>query len=108
MVHWRKNDAVCVQAGFGSVRFVDAGGSCSQIENFDDGTSQRSGIPAVPAANIISSDSPLPVGRAGQRDQRVLTGDIVFHLHGITHRINIRDGGFHTIVDQDTALHSLL
>jgi len=63
----------------------------------------RAGKAAVSAADIVSGNASLLVGRPRQRDQCFLAGHEMGDLYGIAHSVDIRHGGFHPLVDSDAA-----
>ena len=106
MAHGGENDLVRIQPGFFRIGFVDAGGGGGQIKYFDDAAALRAGIPAVAAADIVRRDPSLLVGGACQRNKRILPGDKMLHLHRIAYGVNVGNGRFHPVIDQDAALDS--
>ena len=71
-------------------------------------------VPWAPAkrllepADDVGGDAPLLVGRPGERDERVVAGDEVAHLHGVAHGVDVLDAGLHAIVHGDAALDAPL
>ena len=61
---------------------------------------------AVSAADIVSGNASLLVGRPRQRDQRFLAGHEMGDFYGIAHSIDVRHGGFHPLVDSDAATNT--
>ena len=62
-------------------------------------------VPWAPAKRLSSPQmTSLLVGRASERDERILAGDEVAHLHGVAHGVYVLDAGFHAIVHDDAAL----
>ena len=60
----------------------------------------------VTAANVVSDNSALLVCRAGKRDECVCISYKIFDLHRISNRINVRNRGFHFVIDHNTAFYS--
>ena len=58
---------------------------------------------AVAAADIVSRNPSLLIGRTGQCDPGILSGDPVTDLHGIARCVDIRNGSFHAAVHNNTA-----
>ena len=104
VAHGGEDHLVHIQTGLFRVGLVDAGGGRSHIKYLDDAASLRTQIAAVTTADIVSNDPPLLVGRTGQRDQSVLSGDIVLHLHRIACSVDIGHRGLHPVVDHNAAL----
>ena len=104
MAHGGKKYGVHVQASLFRVGFVHAGDSGGQVKHLDDRTALRPPIPAVAAADVVRRNAPLPVGGTGQRNQRVLPGDGVLHLHRVAHGVNVGNRGLHAVVDHNAAL----
>ena len=80
-------------------------GRC-QAKQLQNRRALRAGKAAASAANIISSNSSLLVGRPCQRDQRFLAGHEMGDLHSIAHSVDVRHGGFHPLVDSDAATNT--
>lgn len=59
----------------------------------DNGTSLGAGIAAVAATDVIRGDPALLVGRSGQGNYSILTGDKVLYLHGIANGIDVSASG---------------
>ena len=83
VAHGRKDHLIHIQSGLFRVGLVDAGGGRSHIKYLDDTASLRTQIAAVTTADIVRDDAPLLVCGTGQRDQSILTGDIVLDLHRV-------------------------
>ena len=86
--------------------FVDAREGRRQIKDLQNGGALRAGKAAASAADIVSGNASLLVGRPCQRDQRFLPGHEMGDLHGIAHSIDVRHGGFHLLVDSDAATNT--
>ena len=97
--HGVVRDAGAVASGLGK-----PGGSGREIEHLDDRGALGTGEAAVQSANDVGCHAPLLVGRPGKRDERVIAGDEVAHLHGVAHGVDVLDAGFHAIVHDDAAL----
>src|SRR5450830_1389199 len=78
-----------------------AGGSCGQVEDFDDGCPLRVPVHVIMPHNVVGGDACLPVGRACQRDERLALRDEVFDLDDVTDGIDIGVTGAEVLVHQD-------
>ena len=88
--------------------FIDPRGGRCQAKQFQNRRTLRAGKAAVAAADIVSGNASLLVGRSRQRNQRFLPGHEMGDLYGIAHSIDVRHGGFHPLVDSDAATNTKL
>ena len=63
---------------------------------------------AITTTNIISNDPSLLIGWTSQRNQCIITRNIMFYLNCITCCINIRYRSFHPVIHYDTSLDAKL
>ena len=103
MAHRRENYGVYGDPGFFSIGFIDSRGRSSHIKHLDHGAALATKIVAVATADIVGSNTALPVSRAGKSNQGILTGDKMLDLYGIAHSIDIRFRGFHPVIDQNAS-----
>ena len=61
-----------------------------QIKEADNGRSLRAAEMDIAAANCVSGDAALPIGWAGQGDQRRPTAGELADLDGVAHRKDVR------------------
>ena len=108
VAHGGEDHLVHVVARLFGVGLVEAGGGGGHVKELEHGAALGAGVAAVPAADIVRGDAPLLVRRARQRYHRILAGDIVLHLHRISHGVDIRVGGLHPLVHNDAALEPQL
>ena len=104
MAHRGEHHGVVRDAGALASGLGKPGGSGREIEHLDDRGALGTGEAAVQSANDVGCHAPLLVGRPGKRDERVIAGDEVAHLHGVAHGVYVLDAGFHAIVHDDAAL----
>ena len=102
--HGRQDDRIHIQSGFFRVGFVNAGRCRCHVENLDHRAALRTFESAVSAADVVCRNAPLLVCGACQRNQGILPGDEVFHLHSVAYRIDVRDRSLHPVVDHDASL----
>ena len=106
MAHRRKNYLIYIQScPFGN-GFVNSGNGCSQVKDLDYAAALRTEIAAVIAADIISGNPPLFIGRTCQRNQCVLPGNTVLYLYCIPYRIDVLNRGFHSVIDDNAVLYA--
>ena len=86
--------------------FIDPRRGRCQAKQLQNRRALRAVKAAVSAADIVSSNVSLLVGRPRQRDQRFLAGHEMGDLYGIAHSIDVRHGGFHPLVDSDAATNT--
>ena len=86
--------------------FIDSRKGRCQAKQFQNRRALRAVIAAASAADIVSGNSSLLVGRPRQRDQCFLAGHEMADLYGIAHSIDVRRGGFHPLVDSDAATNT--
>ena len=106
MAHGRQDNRINIQPCFSGVGLIYAGSSGSHAKDLDDTAALGAGIMAVSATDVVRSDSSLFIGRASQRDQSILPGDEVLHLHRIAHGIDVGNGGFHSVIDHNTSFNA--
>ena len=106
MAHGRQDNRINIQPCFSGVGLIYAGSSGSHAKDLDDTAALGAGIMAVSATDVVRSDSSLFIGRASQRDQSILPGDEVLHLHRIAHGIDVGNRGFHSVIDHNTAFNA--
>ena len=91
----------------GMLKAIHRRGRC-QAKQFQNRRTLRAGKVAVAAADIVSGNASLLVGRPRQRNQHFLPGHEMGNLYGIAHSVDVRYGGFHPFVDSDTATNTKL
>ena len=108
MAHRRQDNRINIQPCFSGVGLIHTGGGGGHVKDLDDTAALRAGIPAVSAADVVRNNSSLFIGRACQRNQSILPGDEVLHLHRIAHGIDVGNGSFHPVIDHNTSFNAQL
>ena len=108
MAHGGEHHGVVRDAGALTGGLGEPGGGGRQVEHLDDGRALGAGEAAVEPADDVGCYAPLLVGRPGERDERVVAGDEVAHLHGVAHGVDVLDAGLHAVVHDDAALDARL
>ena len=101
-----ENDVVRIKPRRFRCDFGEPGGGDGEVEELEDGRSLAARKGAGYAADVVRRDSALFVGGARERDQGVLSGDVVLHLHGVAYGVNIAIAGSHMLVHLDGSAHA--
>ena len=83
--------------------FIDPRRGRGQAKQFQNRRTLRAVKVAVSAADVVGGNASLLVGGPRQRDQCFLAGHEMGDLYGIAYSVDIRHGGFHSLVDSDAA-----
>ena len=105
---WEKYDFAVSDSCCLRCLFIDTRGGRCQAKQFQNRRTLRAGKVAVAAADIVSGNASLLVGRPRQRNQRFLPGYKMGDLYGIAHSIDVRHGGFHPFGDSDASTNTKL
>ena len=108
MTHGRKNNGIGLIAQAPRFLLTNTGCGSGQVKDLENTASLRAAVATVNPANIICGDSSLLIGRTGKSDQIILTRYKVFHLNGISDCIDIGNGGFHSVIDNNASLQTEL
>ena len=104
MVHRREIHAVIVNTRSLCCAGIEPRRRGGHIKNLHHAGTERTAIHAVPAADVVRRDAPLPVGRSRQRDTRRFAGHAVLHLRRVTDGVNIRLACTHMRIYNDAPL----
>ena len=108
MAHGRQNHLIGHKARLLCVLFIETGGSCGHGEYLHHGSALGAAVTAVAAADIVCRNASLLICGTCQGNHGVFPADKILHLYRVANRINVRNGGFHTVIHQNAALNPQL
>ena len=83
--------------------FVDTGRRSGQIEHLDYGAALTTHVSAVPTADVVGNYASLLICRSCKGDEGIFISNKMLDLNSISCGVNIRNRGFHTVIDHNAA-----
>jgi len=83
--------------------FAGAGPGCGAFEQADDGRSLAAAETRIAAGNHVCGNTPLPIGRASQRNQTPLACDEIPDFDRVAGGEDVRLAGAHLLIGADSA-----